>query len=85
MLSRVKTYRVRRRLHVYSDPASERHFNHLAPVESPERFPTALAGSVAATIRGVEEEQEATPEYTENLRPVEAARKVLAPFWGSLR
>jgi acetoin utilization deacetylase AcuC-like enzyme len=31
-------------LHVYSDPASERHVNHMAGVESPERFPAALAG-----------------------------------------
>jgi len=31
-------------LHVYSDPASERHMNHLAGVEAPQRFPAALAG-----------------------------------------
>jgi acetoin utilization deacetylase AcuC-like enzyme len=32
-------------LRVYSDPASERHVNHLAGVESPQRFPAALAGA----------------------------------------
>ena len=31
-------------MHVYSDPASERHVNHMAGVEAPERFPAALAG-----------------------------------------
>ncbi len=72
-------------MHVYGDPASERHVNHLAPVESPERYGAALAGGVAATIRGVEEGQEATWEYMGDPRPVEAAQKVLAPFWESLR
>jgi acetoin utilization deacetylase AcuC-like enzyme len=46
---------------------------------------SALAGGVAATIRGVEEGQDAAWEYTEDLRPVEAARNVLAPHWESLR
>ena len=32
------------RLHVYSDPASELHVNRVAGVESPQRFPAALAG-----------------------------------------
>jgi len=40
-------------LHVYSDPASERHVNDLAGVESPERFPAALAGVERAEQRGV--------------------------------
>ncbi len=31
-------------MHVYSDPASERHVNRVAGVESPKRFPGALAG-----------------------------------------
>jgi acetoin utilization deacetylase AcuC-like enzyme len=31
-------------LHVYCDPASKGHVNDLATVESPERFPAALAG-----------------------------------------
>jgi acetoin utilization deacetylase AcuC-like enzyme len=41
-------------LHVYSDPASERHVNHMAGVESPERFPAALAGVDEADRAGVE-------------------------------
>jgi acetoin utilization deacetylase AcuC-like enzyme len=44
----------------------------------------ALTEGVAATIRGVEE-RHAAWEYTGNSRPVEAARKVLAPLWESLR
>jgi acetoin utilization deacetylase AcuC-like enzyme len=40
-------------LHVYSDPASERHVNHLAGVEVPERFPAALAGAEEAERGGV--------------------------------
>ena len=40
-------------LHVYSDPASERHVNDLAGVESPERFPAALAGVEKAERSGV--------------------------------
>ena len=32
-----------KRLHVYCDPASKGHVNDLAGVESPERFPAALA------------------------------------------
>jgi acetoin utilization deacetylase AcuC-like enzyme len=39
-------------LHVYSDPASERHINHLAGVEAPQRFPAALAGIEEATRGG---------------------------------
>ncbi|CAN5685372.1 histone deacetylase [soil metagenome] len=40
-------------MHVYSDPASERHVNDLAGVESPERFPAALAGVAEAERSGV--------------------------------
>ncbi len=40
-------------MHVYSDPASERHVNDLASVESPERFPAALAGVDRAAQSGV--------------------------------
>ena len=45
----------------------------------------ALTEGVAATIRGVEEPQDAPPEYEGSPRPVEEARKVLAPLWESLR
>ncbi len=31
-------------MHVYSDPALERHVNDLSGVENPERFPAAVAG-----------------------------------------
>jgi acetoin utilization deacetylase AcuC-like enzyme len=44
----------------------------------------ALTESVAATVRGVEEEPPAW-EYSGGTRPVETARKALAPFWESLR
>jgi acetoin utilization deacetylase AcuC-like enzyme len=44
-------------LHVYSDPASERHVNHMAGVESPERFPAALAGVEEAESAGVKVER----------------------------
>jgi acetoin utilization deacetylase AcuC-like enzyme len=40
-------------LHVYSDSASGRHVNELAGVESPERFPAALAGIEEAQRSGV--------------------------------
>ena len=40
-------------MHVYSDPASKRHVNDLAGVESPERFPAALAGVERAEQNGV--------------------------------
>jgi acetoin utilization deacetylase AcuC-like enzyme len=39
-------------LHVYSDRASGRHVNELAGVESPERFPAALAGVEEAERNG---------------------------------
>ena len=45
----------------------------------------ALAEGVAATIGGVEERQSAAWEYAGGSPPVEAARKVLAPLWESLR
>ena len=40
-------------MHVYSDPASERHVNRMAHVEAPERFPAALAGVEEAERAGV--------------------------------
>jgi acetoin utilization deacetylase AcuC-like enzyme len=40
-------------LHVYCDPASKGHVNDLAAVESPERFPAALAGVERAEQSGV--------------------------------
>ena len=43
-------------MRVYSDPASERHVNRMAGVESPERFPAALAGVEEAKWAGVEVE-----------------------------
>jgi acetoin utilization deacetylase AcuC-like enzyme len=43
-------------LRVYSDPVSERHVNRMAGVESPERFPAALAGVEEAKRAGVEVE-----------------------------
>ena len=73
-------------MHVYSDPASERHVNHLAGVETPERFPAALAGVERAERSGVpvewrsckpaEEEALAAvhdPAYLEHLREISAA------------
>jgi acetoin utilization deacetylase AcuC-like enzyme len=42
-----------KRLHVYSDPASEHHVNDLAGVESPKRFSAALAGVERAEQSGV--------------------------------
>jgi acetoin utilization deacetylase AcuC-like enzyme len=73
-------------LHVYSDPASERHVNDLAGVESPKRFPAALAGVEAAERSGVPvewrtcvpAEQEALaavhdPAYLERVRKMCAA------------
>ena len=42
-----------KRLHVYSDPASKAHVNDLAGVESPARFPAALAGVERAEHSGV--------------------------------
>jgi len=45
----------------------------------------ALTEGVAATIRGIEEAQEVGWEYAGDVRPVEVARKTLAPYWKSLR
>ena len=44
----------------------------------------ALSESVAATMQGVEEGWETDSGYLGSARPVEAARKVLMPFWESL-
>lgn len=44
----------------------------------------ALTESVAATVKGVDEKPPAW-EYRGDVRPVEAARKALAPFWKSLQ
>jgi len=73
-------------LHVYSDPASERHVNELAAVESPKRFPAALAGVERAEQSGVpvewrpcspaeEEDLVAVhdPAYLDHLRELSAA------------
>jgi len=73
-------------LRVFSDPASERHFNELARVEAPERFPAAMAGVEAAENAGLPVERlscEAAPEeavlavhdraYVEKLREMSAA------------
>ena len=75
-----------KRLHVYSDPASERHVNDLAGVESPKRFPAALAGVERAHQGGVavewcpcspaQEEALAAvhdPAYLDHLREMSAA------------
>ena len=40
-------------LHVYSDPASERHVNELSGVEVPRRFPAAMAGVGEAERAGL--------------------------------
>ena len=45
----------------------------------------ALTEGVAATIRGVVVGKDATLVYTGGPRPVEVARKVLAPQWECLR
>ena len=45
----------------------------------------ALKGGVAATILGIEGEEEAAWENAGDAAPVEAARMTLAPFWESLR
>jgi acetoin utilization deacetylase AcuC-like enzyme len=45
----------------------------------------ALTDGVVATIRGIEEARETGWEYAGGVRPVEAARKTLAPHWESIR
>jgi acetoin utilization deacetylase AcuC-like enzyme len=75
-------------LRVYSDPASERHVNHLAHVESPERFPAALAGVEEAGRSGVRVEWRSckpagesalarvhVPAYLDYLRELSAAEQ----------
>ena len=44
-------------MHVYSDPASERHVNRAARVEAPQRFPAALAGVEEAQRAGARVER----------------------------
>jgi acetoin utilization deacetylase AcuC-like enzyme len=62
-------------LHVYSDPASERHINNVAHVESPERFPAALAGIEEAKKTGVPvEHRPCQPAPTDALEAVHAPR-----------
>jgi acetoin utilization deacetylase AcuC-like enzyme len=73
-------------LHVYSDPASERHVNHMAGVEAPERFPAALAGVEEAENTGVKVERRPcrpaprsaleavhTPAYLDHLEELSAS------------
>jgi acetoin utilization deacetylase AcuC-like enzyme len=73
-------------LHVYSDPASERHVNDLAGVESPKRFPAALTGVERAEQSGVLVERRPCspaerevltavhdPAYLDHLREMSAA------------
>ena len=73
-------------MHVYSDPASERHVNYLAPVESPARFPAALAGVEEAERSGARVERRSCkaaeedalirvhpPAYLDYLRELSAA------------
>ena len=67
-------------MHVYSDPALERHVNELSGVEVPPRFPAAAAGIEAAGLAGVPVERRPcepagdallrvhTPGYVERLR-----------------
>ena len=62
-------------MHVYSDPASERHINHMAGVESPERFLAGLAGVEEAKRAGVPVEwRPCEPVSEEGLKAVHAAR-----------
>ncbi|MCA1848740.1 MAG: histone deacetylase, partial [Actinobacteria bacterium] len=73
-------------MHVYSDPASDRHVNHLAGVEAPERFPAALAGVEEAERGGARVERRScepagedalarvhAPAYLEYLKELSAA------------
>ena len=73
-------------MHIYSDPALERHVNHLAAVEAPERFPAALAGVERAERDGARVEQRScgpageevlarvhAPAYLEYIRELSAA------------
>ncbi|HWS79693.1 MAG TPA: histone deacetylase [Rubrobacter sp.] len=61
-------------LHVYCDPASKGHVNDLAGVESPERFPAALAGVERAEQSGVHVEwRPCSPAQRETLVAVHDA------------
>jgi acetoin utilization deacetylase AcuC-like enzyme len=61
-------------MHVYSDPASSRHVNSMASVESPERFPAALAGAEKAKRAGSPVEwRPCEPAPQEVLRAVHAS------------
>ena len=60
-------------MRVYSDPASERHVNRMAGVESPERFPAALAGVEVAERSDVElERRSCEPASRSTLEAVHA-------------
>ncbi len=60
-------------MHVYSDPASERHVNRLAGVEAPERFPAALAGVEEAKRAGAQiERRPCEPAPMDTLEAVHA-------------
>jgi acetoin utilization deacetylase AcuC-like enzyme len=60
-------------LHVYSDPASERHINRMAYVEAPERFSAALAGAEEAERAGVPVEwRPCQPASEDTLKTVHA-------------
>jgi acetoin utilization deacetylase AcuC-like enzyme len=73
-------------LHVYSDPALERHVNALSGVEVPRRFPAAVAGIDAAERAGLPVERRPfgpagedvlmrvhTGRYVERLREISEA------------
>ena len=62
-------------MHVYSDPASERHINNMAHVEAPERFPAALAGVEEAKRAGAPvEHHPCQPAPTDALEAIHAPR-----------
>ncbi len=63
-------------MHVYSDPASERHVNHLSGVEVPERFAAALAGAAGAERSGARVEWRSSEPAGE-----EALARVHAPAY----
>mgnify|MGYP003296456216 CR=1 FL=1 len=79
-----------KRLHVYCDPASKGHVNDLAGVESPERFPAALAGVERAEQSGVlVERRPCNPAEREALvavhdQPVAGAESGVRPSYGRL-
>lgn len=58
-------------MHIYSDPASERHVNELAMVEHPDRLPAALAGIERAESEGTElEHRHCEPASEETMAAV---------------